>query len=117
MLRQECERVARCCHLVGAEQEPLLALALAAARHVEAHADIAELLEHRGWPHHVVGGHAAAEAVQDDERWPPLGRLHALRHADDADEFQAFGWETDALLGHGGLPVVLPGTSPASASS
>src|SRR5262249_51516824 len=101
MLRQQRERVARRRYLVGAEQEALLALALAAAGHVEAHADITEFFEHRGRSHHVVGGHAAAEAVQDDEPRPLLVRLHALRHADDAGEFQALGCEADALLGHG----------------
>src|SRR5262249_18120716 len=100
MLRQQRERVAGRRHLVGAEQKPLLALALAAAGHVEAHADIAEPFEHGGRPHHVVSGHPAAEAVQDDEGRTLLVRFHALRHPDNAGEFQALGCEADALLGH-----------------
>src|SRR5262249_50300595 len=100
MLREQCERVARRGHLVGAKQQALLAFALAAARHVEAHAYIAEALEHRGRPYHVVGGHAAAEAMQDDEGRPLLAGPEPLGEADDAYELEALGDEADALFGH-----------------
>src|SRR5262249_422727 len=74
--------------------------ALAATRHVETHADIAELLEHRRRPHNVVSGHAAAEAVQNDEAGTPFTRLEPLRHADDSRQLEAFGGEAHALFGH-----------------
>src|SRR4030095_13274947 len=98
MLRKQRERIARRGHLVGAKEQPLLACALAATRHVEAHADVAELLEDRGRPHHVVGGHAAAETVQDDEGWPPLAGLEPFGDPDHAGELEAFGGETDAFF-------------------
>src|SRR5262245_26573845 len=112
MLREQGERVARRSHLVEAKQQPLLAFAIAATRHVEAHADVAELLEHRGRPHHVIGSHAAAEAVQDDEGRPPLTRLEPIRHADNAHELEALGGEADTLFGHSIFPgSVVKGSS------
>src|SRR5262249_25644733 len=101
ILRKERQRVACRLHLIEADQEALLAFALAAAGHVETHADVAELLEHRGRPHDVLGAHAAAEAMQYDEGGTLLAWLHGVRYADDAREREAFRFERDFLFGHG----------------
>src|SRR5262245_51371747 len=100
MLRQQRKCITGRSHLVRAEEQALLAFALAAAWHVEAHADIAELLEHGGRPHHVVGGHAAAEAVQNDEGGATFASLEPLRDADDSRQLETFRGEARTLLGH-----------------
>ena len=100
VLRQRRQRCTRCLHLLGAEQQAPLALALAAAGHVEAHGDVTELLEHGAGREHVAGVHIAAEAVQHDEGAPPLGSLDSVRHAHGAGEREALGFEGDAGLGH-----------------
>ena len=79
MLGEEGERVARRLHLLQADQIAARALALAAARHVEAQRDVAELLEHLAGLEHVARTRIAAEAVHDDEGRPALAGLHAVR--------------------------------------
>ena len=62
----------------------VLALALAAAAHVEAQHDIAELLEHLAGLSTFGRGLIAAKAVHDDEGRAALARPHAVRDMHDA---------------------------------
>ena len=100
ILGEEGQRVARRLHLLEADQVAARAFALAAARHVEAQRDVAELLEHLAGLEHVGRTRIAAEAVHDDEGRPALAGLHAVRHADGAGELECTRLKRDFGLGH-----------------
>src|SRR4029078_2199179 len=88
ILGEEGQRVARRLHLLEADQIAARAFALAAARHVDAKRDVAELLEHLAGLEHVGRSRVAAEAVHDDEGRAAFARLHAIRHANGAGELE-----------------------------
>src|SRR5262245_3198197 len=89
MLGEEAERAARVLDLLEADHSPELAFALAAAAHVEAQHDIAELIQDLGRLHRIGGGLVAAEAVQHQEGGAPFARSHPARHMHDTGELQA----------------------------
>ena len=99
-LGQERQRAAGILDLLEADQVAALALAVAAAAHVEAERDIAEVVEHLGGLQHVRGFVVAAEAVQHQEGGAPLAGLDAVRDPHGAGELEARGWDGDGLLGH-----------------
>ena len=89
MLRGKIERVAEVLDLLEADHAGMLAFALAAAAHGEAHRDVAEIVEHTGGCQHVRRVLVAAEAMQHQEGGALLARLHVVRNANRAVELQA----------------------------
>src|SRR5205814_5784040 len=69
ILRQKGQRVARGLDLLKANKISARAFALAAARHVDAQSNVAELLEHLAGLEHIGRTGVAAEAVHDDKGW------------------------------------------------
>src|SRR5262245_45408460 len=88
MLGEEAERAARILDLLEADHSPELALALAAAAHVEAQHDIAKLIQDLGRLHRIGRGLVAAEAVQHQKGGAPFARAQPSRHMYDTGELQ-----------------------------
>ena len=82
MALQQGHRIARIADLFKTDQTPMLAFALAAAAHVEAHGHIAEAIEHGGGRHHIAGLLRAAESMKNDEGGTLLAGREPFRHAD-----------------------------------
>ncbi len=97
---EEGERAAGVLDLVEADHATEFALALAAAAHVEAQHDVAELAQHLGRLHGVRGGLVAAEAVQHQKGGAPLSRPHPGRDMHDARELESRGRKGDGFFGH-----------------
>ena len=104
VLGEEAQRIARGLHLLQANEVAARALAFAAARHVEAQRDVAELLEHLAGLEHGGGTRIAAEAMHDDPRRTPLAWLDAVRNAHGAGELAALGNKRDFGVGHSHHP-------------
>ena len=100
MMAEKIERVAEILDLLEADDAAELALALAAAAHVEAQRDIAELAEHPRRSQHVRALAVGAETVQHQKRRAALGRLQALGHTEHAVQAQARRLKTDDLFFH-----------------
>ena len=93
MRGEKRERVARVGNLVQADDAAALALAFAAAAHVETQGGVAQGVEHVAGSENVSGIFVAAETVQDDKRGESLAGCRACGNADDAGELQAVGIE------------------------
>jgi len=59
---------------------------------------MAEIVEHAGRLQHIGAVRIRAEAVQDEERGAPFGRVQILGHAEHAMQAQARGFEADDLF-------------------
>src|SRR5262249_42343859 len=88
MLGEEAEGAARILDLLEADHSPELALALAAAAHVEAQHDIAELAQNLGRLHRIGRGLVAAETLQPQEGGAPFARSQSSRNMHDTGELQ-----------------------------
>ena len=82
MALQQGHGVARVAHLLEADETPMLAFALAAAAHVEAHGHIAQTIEHGGGRHHIAGLLRAAESMKNDEGGALFAGGEPFRQAD-----------------------------------
>ncbi len=74
--------------LFETDDAPELALALAAAAHVEAQRDVAEIVQHLRGLHHVARVLVAAEPVQHEECGAPLAAADAVGHAHHAGQLE-----------------------------
>src|SRR5271169_570253 len=101
MLRQERLRVAEILDLFEADDAAELAFALAAAAHVKAHRDIAELAQHPRRLQHIIAFTVRAETMQHDESRAPFLWAQAARNADGAMQAQAGGLKADRFFFHG----------------
>src|SRR5208282_2439836 len=111
MLAEEIERTAGILDLFEADDAAELALALAAAAHVEAQRDIAELAEHFGRRNRGRTVAVGAEAVQHQKRGAALGRLQPVGHANDAVQAQTRRLKADHLFLHASPPAPTAGAT------
>jgi hypothetical protein len=100
ILGEKGQRVARGLDLLEANEISARAFAFAAARHVDAQGDVAEILEHLAGLEHVGRTRVAAEAMHDDEGWALFTGLHTVRHPHRAGEFECTRLKRDFGLGH-----------------
>jgi hypothetical protein len=100
MAREKAERAAGVLDLFQADDAAGLAFALAAAAHVEAQHDVAEIAQHLGRLHRVRRGLVAAEAVQHQEGGAPLARAQPARDMHDAGNLETGGGKGDGFFRH-----------------
>src|SRR4051812_40363232 len=100
MLRGKIKGVAEVLDLLKADHACVLAFALAAAAHGEAHRDVAKIVEHTGGCQYVRRILVAAEAMQHQEGRALLTRFYAVRNADRAVELQARRGDAESFFRH-----------------
>ncbi len=97
---EEGQRAAGILDLLQADHAAVLAFAVAAAAHVEAQHDVAEIAQHLGRLHRIRRGLVAAEAVQHQEGGALLAGPQPARDVHDAGEFETGGRKGDGFFGH-----------------
>src|SRR4051812_43887896 len=98
--RQKGQRAAGVLDLLEADHASRLAFALAAAPHVKAERDIAELVEHLAGLAYVERALVATKAVQDHECTAALVGANILRHAQLPGEAQTGGRNAYGCFDH-----------------
>src|SRR5579863_8507459 len=98
MACQKLKRVAEILDLFETDNPAELAAAFAAAAHVEAERDVAELVQHFRRLDYAGGFAIAAKAVQDEERRAPLLCPQSGRDTEHAVKVPARRWDADNVL-------------------